>query len=130
MDFVLTMEEKKCEVDTRSLVSKFAKRKQAVDYLTTVDPSLKLTREERMHMVPILCKYCSKDDPLIESLQASLVDDLTFCRVSNEKIADLSTLIYFIQRTGCSEVLPKLKEVFVEECGSIADINFNRMADH
>lgn len=27
-------------------------------------------------------------------------------------------------------MLPRLKELFVEECGSIAEINFDRMADH
>ena len=100
-DFTFSMEEKKCEVSTRELVAKFAQCNEAVEYLTTTDPSKKLLREERMHIVPILTKY-SPDSQLIDRLQASLVDDLTYCRVQHEKVGELSTLIYFIERTGCS----------------------------
>lgn len=62
------MEEKKCEVDTQGLVQRFVQSAAAVEYLTTVDPSLKLTREERMHVVPLLCKYCGKDEHMITQL--------------------------------------------------------------
>ena len=127
-DFAISMEEKKCEATTRALVDKFAASEVCLDFLTTVEPSRKLTREERMHIVPILCKYCSNDD-LVRQLQASLVEDLTYCRVTHEKISDLSNLIYFVQRTGCGEVLPQLKDAFISECRSMDGINFDRMAD-
>jgi len=58
LDFSLTMEEKKCEIQTRDLVAKFCTNEAAVEFLTSTDAATKLTREERMHVVPILCKYC------------------------------------------------------------------------
>lgn len=75
-----------------------------------------------MHVVPILCKY-AKDtagSAFIQRVQESLHDDLVYCRVPTEKLADLSTLIYFIDRSAnCScPVLPKFRETFVSECKS------------
>ncbi len=113
------MEEKKCELQTQELVAKFSQSDEAVAFLTTTDPSYKLLREERMHVVPILSKYSQGDSKVIDLLQASLVDDLTYCRVKHEKIGDLSTLIYFIERTKCSSVLPELKQAFADECKQI-----------
>lgn len=52
--------------------------------LCSTDPSTKMDREERMHIVPILCKYIGRkdnDNEVIDKLQASLVDDLVYCRV-------------------------------------------------
>ena len=54
---------------------------------------------------------------MISSLQESLKEDLTFCRIPHEKTGDLSTLIYFIERSESGEVLPELKQVFVDGCG-------------
>ena len=61
----MSLEEKKCEGSTKSLVDKFATNAEAVAFYTSTDPSTKLTREERMHIVPILCKY-SKDAKVID----------------------------------------------------------------
>ena len=38
-------------------MAKFSQHKEAVTFLTTTDASLKLLREERMHIVPIITKY-------------------------------------------------------------------------
>ena len=86
-----------------------------MDFYTSNDPSDRLSREERMHILPILCKYCKEHPNVIESIQLSLVDDLAYCRVQHEKIADLSTLIYFIERSvNCNtDVLPQMKEIFL-----------------
>ena len=67
-DFALSLEEKKCEQETRSLVAKFASHSGAVALLTSEDPSTKLLREERMHVVPILCKYSKSPSSLIDKL--------------------------------------------------------------
>ena len=79
-DYTLSMEEKKCELQTRGLVKAFAAHDPAVNYLTSTDESLKLTREERMHIVPILCKY-SDSPTVVDKLQHSLKEDLAYCRV-------------------------------------------------
>ena len=42
---------------------------------------------------------------------------------------DLSTLIYFIERTGCTEVHPKLKQTFATECLKMNGIDFEKMED-
>ena len=73
LDYTMSLEEKKCEEYTQKLVKKFAEDAAAVDYLTSTDPSTKLLREERMHIVPILCKFgenTSKE--VLDRLQASL----------------------------------------------------------
>ena len=60
-DHALSLEEKKCELSTKDLVRAFAKNKAAVQMVSTTDPNTKMKREERMHIVPILSKYISKD---------------------------------------------------------------------
>ena len=82
LDYTMSLEEKKCEEYTQKLVKKFAEDAGAVDYLTSTDPSTKLLREERMHIVPILCKFgdnTSKE--VLDRIQASLSDDLIYCRI-------------------------------------------------
>ena len=46
-----------------------------------------------------------------------------------EKVRDLSTLIYYIERTACSQVLPELKAVFKQECARMSGFNFEKMED-
>ena len=52
-----------------------------MDFYTSNDPSVRLSREERMHILPILCKYCKDHPNVIEGVQLSLVDDMAYCRV-------------------------------------------------
>ena len=54
---------------------------------------------------------------------------MTYCRIPHEKIADLSSLIYFITRTESSEVYKELEQAFVDECQNLDSINFDRMPD-
>ena len=62
------------------------------------------------------------------------MEDLTYCRVQHEKIRDLSTLIYFIERAENSSdtvVIPELKDVFVQECSAdkITTLKYESMMD-
>ena len=51
------------------------------------------------------------------------------CRIQHEKVRDLSTLIYFIERTGCATVHPSLKQAFEDECSRIIKMDFGKMDD-
>ena len=133
MDYSIELDEKKCETYTSLLVDKFVQNEAAMDFYTSNEPSEKLTREERMHILPIICKYC-KDPAIIDKIQESLIDDLKYSRVQHEKVSDLSKLIYFIERSvNCkSVVLPELKEIFLQECngkGKLKQLRFEGMKD-
>ena len=79
-EYELSLEEKKNERWTKSLVARLAADEEAVAYLA--DAKL-LHRDERMHLVPILCKYASSHEAIqmITRVQMSLEDDLVYCRV-------------------------------------------------
>ena len=129
LDYSIELDEKKCETYTSLLVDKFVQNEAAVDFYTSNEPSKRLTREERMHILPIISKYC-KDPAITDQIQESLIDDLKYCRVQHEKVSELSKLIYFIERSvNCkSVVLPELKEIFLQECNGNG-IRFEGMRD-
>ena len=54
------------------------------------------TRTEKLHLVPLFCKFGAPAE-FTTALQETVIEDLLYCRVEKEQVSCLSSLLYFCQ---------------------------------